>query len=57
MSTSYVRTLRPTTGWVSIELHELAEFRDLLVEEIAETVSDADEIDGEIAYLLRAVSE
>jgi len=32
MSTSYVRTLRPTTGWVSIELHELAEFRDLLVE-------------------------
>ncbi len=32
MSPSYVRTLRPTTGWVSIELHELAEFRDLLVE-------------------------
>jgi lipopolysaccharide transport system permease protein len=32
MSASYVRTLRPTTGWVSIDLHELAEFRDLLVE-------------------------
>jgi lipopolysaccharide transport system permease protein len=27
-----LRTLRPTTGWVSLDLHELAEFRDLLLE-------------------------
>ena len=32
MSTRSLRTLRPTTGWVSIDLHELAEFRDLLLE-------------------------
>jgi lipopolysaccharide transport system permease protein len=32
MSTSYVRTLRPTTGWVSLDLRELVAFRDLLVE-------------------------
>ena len=27
-----VRTLRPTTGWVAIDLHELAEFKDLILE-------------------------
>ncbi len=32
MSTRSLRTLRPTTGWVSLDLHELAEFRDLLLE-------------------------
>jgi lipopolysaccharide transport system permease protein len=32
MSTRAVRTLRPTTGWVAVDLHELIEFRDLLLE-------------------------
>jgi lipopolysaccharide transport system permease protein len=32
MSGVPLRTLRPTTGWVSLDLHELAEFRDLLLE-------------------------
>jgi lipopolysaccharide transport system permease protein len=32
MSTRSLRALRPTTGWVSLDLHELAEFRDLLLE-------------------------
>ena len=32
MSTRALRTLRPTTGWVALDLHELAEFRDLLLE-------------------------
>jgi lipopolysaccharide transport system permease protein len=27
-----VRTLRPTTGWVAIDLHELMEFKDLILE-------------------------
>jgi lipopolysaccharide transport system permease protein len=27
-----VRTLRPTTGWVAIDLHELIEFKDLIFE-------------------------
>ena len=32
MSTRALRTLRPTSGWVSLELGELTEFRDLLLE-------------------------
>ena len=32
MSTRSLRTLRPTTGWVALDLHELTEFRDLLLE-------------------------
>lgn len=32
MSSVPLRTLRPTTGWVSLDLHELADFRDLLLE-------------------------
>ena len=32
MTTRSLRTLRPTTGWVSLDLHELGEFRDLLLE-------------------------
>jgi len=27
-----LRTLRPTTGWVAIDLHELVEFKDLILE-------------------------
>jgi RNA polymerase sigma factor (sigma-70 family) len=47
-----------TEGAVKVAVHRLRrQFRDLLVEEIAETVSDVVEIDGEIAYLLRAVSQ
>jgi lipopolysaccharide transport system permease protein len=29
---SSIRTLRPTTGWVAVDLHELAEFKDLILE-------------------------
>ena len=32
MTTRALRALRPTTGWVSLDLHELGEFRDLLLE-------------------------
>jgi lipopolysaccharide transport system permease protein len=32
MTTRAVRTLRPTTGWVAVDLQELLEFRDLLLE-------------------------
>jgi RNA polymerase sigma factor (sigma-70 family) len=52
------RSLATTEGAVKVAVHRLRrQFRDLLVEEIAETVSDEAEIDGEIAYLLKAVSE
>ena len=52
------RAMGSTEGAVKVAVYRLRrQFRDLLVEEIAETVSDAAEIDGEIAYLLRAVSE
>jgi RNA polymerase sigma factor (sigma-70 family) len=52
------KALGMTEGAVKVAVHRLRrQFRDLLVEEIAETVSDVVEIDGEIAYLLRAVSE
>jgi homopolymeric O-antigen transport system permease protein len=30
--TAAVRTLRPTTGWVAVDLHELVDFKDLIVE-------------------------
>ncbi|MGE3177212.1 MAG: RNA polymerase sigma factor [Vicinamibacterales bacterium] len=46
-----------TEGAVKVAAHRLRRhFRDLLVEEIGETVADPAEIDAEIAYLLRAVS-
>lgn len=32
MKAATVRTLRPTTGWVAIDLHELADFKDLILE-------------------------
>ena len=52
------QALGMTEGAVKVAAHRLRrQFRDLLVEEIAGTVSDVVEIDGEIAYLLRAVSE
>jgi RNA polymerase sigma factor (sigma-70 family) len=45
-----------TVGAVRVATHRLRrQFRDLLVEEIAETVSDPGEINAEIAYLLKAV--
>jgi RNA polymerase sigma-70 factor (ECF subfamily) len=44
-------------GAVKVAVHRLRRhFRDALVEEIAETVSDPAEIDAEIAYLQNAVS-
>jgi len=32
MAVEPLRTLRPTTGWVALDLRELAQFQDLLVE-------------------------
>ncbi len=32
MASQPLRRLRPTTGWVAIDLHELVEFRDLVLE-------------------------
>lgn len=44
-------------GAVKVAVHRLRrQFRDRLVDEIAETVSAPEEIDDEIAYLLKAVS-
>lgn len=44
-------------GAVKVAVHRLRRhFRDRLIEEIADTVSDPDDIDGEIAHLLAAVS-
>ena len=46
-----------TEGAVKVAVHRLRrQFRDTLMDEIAETVSDPAEIDAEIAYLLKAVS-
>jgi len=51
-------TLGMTEGAVKVAVHRLRRhFRDTLVNEIAETVSDPAEIDGELQYLLKAVSE
>lgn len=45
-------------GAIKVAVHRLRRrFRDVLVAEIAETVEDPADIDGEIAYLLKAVSE
>lgn len=47
-----------TEGAIKVAVHRLRrQFRDLLVEEIAETVADPADIDGEIAHLLKAVRE
>ena len=44
-------------GAVKVAVHRLRRhFRDVLVEQIAETVSDPADIDAEIVYLLNAVS-
>ena len=52
------RAVGSTEGAVKVAVHRLRrQFRDLLVDEISETVSDEAEIDGEIAYLMKAVSE
>jgi RNA polymerase sigma-70 factor (ECF subfamily) len=52
------KALGMTEGAVKVAVHRLRRrFRDTLVEEIAETVSDPADIDAEIGYLLRAVSE
>jgi RNA polymerase sigma-70 factor (ECF subfamily) len=49
--------LGTTEGAVKVAVHRLRRrFRDALVQEIAETVSDPAEIDAEIEYLLKAVS-
>jgi RNA polymerase sigma factor (sigma-70 family) len=46
-----------TEGAVKVAVHRLRRhFRDTLVQEIAETVSNSADIDAEIAYLLKAVS-
>jgi RNA polymerase sigma-70 factor (ECF subfamily) len=46
-----------TEGAVKVAVHRLRRrFRDTLVQEIAETVSDPADIDAEIEYLLKAVS-
>ncbi len=50
-------TLAMSEGAVKVAVHRLRRrFRARLVDEIAETVEDPADIDGEIAYLLRAVS-
>jgi RNA polymerase sigma-70 factor (ECF subfamily) len=49
--------LGTTDGAVKVAVHRLRRrFRDTLVEEIAETVSDPADIEAEIAHLLKAVS-
>jgi hypothetical protein len=46
-----------TDGAVRVAVHRLRRhFRDTLVQEIAETVSNPADIDAEIEYLLKAVS-
>ena len=51
------KALGMTEGAVKVAVHRLRRhFRDTLVQEIAETVSDPADIDAEIAYLLKAVS-
>lgn len=52
------RALGSSEGAVKVAVHRLRRhFRDLLVEEIAETVESPADIDGEIAHLLKAVRE
>ena len=51
------KALGMTEGAVKVAVHRLRrQFRDTLVQEIAETVSDPADIDAEIEYLLKAVS-
>jgi RNA polymerase sigma-70 factor (ECF subfamily) len=50
------KTSGMTEGAVKVAVHRLRRrFRDTLVQEIAETVSDPGDIDAEIEYLLKAV--
>ena len=51
------QAINMTEGAVKVAVHRLRRhFRDVLVEQIADTVSDPADIDAEIAYLLNAVS-
>jgi RNA polymerase sigma-70 factor (ECF subfamily) len=51
-------TLGMTEGAVKVAVHRLRRgFRDALLQEIAETVADPSDIDAEIEYLMKAVSE
>ena len=51
------KTMEMSEGAIKVAVHRLRRhFRDVLVEQIAETVSDPEDIDAEIAYLLNAVS-
>ena len=51
------RAMDMTEGAVKVAVHRLRRhFRDAIVEQIADTVTDPAEIDAEIAYLLNAVS-
>ncbi len=51
------RTLDMSEGAVKVAVHRLRRrFRDLLTDEIAQTVSEPDDIDREIQHLLEAVS-
>jgi RNA polymerase sigma-70 factor (ECF subfamily) len=52
------RALGMSDGAIRVAVHRLRRnFRDTLVREIAETVSEPADIDAEIAYLMKAVSE
>jgi RNA polymerase sigma factor (sigma-70 family) len=52
------RTLGMTDGAIRVAVHRLRRnFRDTLIREIADTVSEPAEIDAEIEYLMKAVSE
>jgi len=51
------RGLNMSEGAVKVAVHRLRrQFRDRLVEQIAETVSSADEVDAELRHLLKSVS-
>jgi RNA polymerase sigma factor (sigma-70 family) len=51
-------TLGMSEGAVKVAVHRLRrQFRDTLIQEISETVSDPADVDSEIEYLLKAVSE
>jgi RNA polymerase sigma factor (sigma-70 family) len=56
----YIDVARPlgmTEGAIKVAVHRLRRhFREILVQEIAETVSSPADIDAEIEYLLKAVS-
>jgi RNA polymerase sigma factor (sigma-70 family) len=52
------RALGMTDGAIRVAVHRLRRnFRDTLIQEIAETVSEPADIDAEIEYLMKAVSE